>query len=106
MWDFSIGRPLGLMGQTLPFVVFRMIVYFGIAVAYVLVTGVGAGIGWGIGAFGDPGFRAGAIGWGGVIGFALTAGAIFFLREYILYMVKAGHIAVLVELIEGNEIPQ
>ena len=34
MWDFSIGRTLGLMVQTLPFLVFRVIVYFGIAVAF------------------------------------------------------------------------
>src|SRR5690242_9265366 len=106
MWDFSVGRTLGLMGKTLPFIVFRIIVYFGIAVAYVLVTGVGVGVGWGVGAFGDPDFRAGAMTWGGILGFALTAGTIFFLREYILYMVKAGHIAVLVELIEGRDIPQ
>src|SRR3569833_2104622 len=106
MWDFSVGRTLGLMGQTLPFIVFRIIVYFGIAVAYVLVTGTGVGIGWGIGAFGDPDFRAGAMAWGGVIGFALTAGTIWVLREYILYVVKAGHIAVLVELIDGRQIPQ
>ena len=106
MWDFSIGRTLGLMGQTLPFIVFRIIVYFGIAVAYVLVTGVGAGVGWGVGAFGDVGFRTGATLWGGIIGFGLTAGTIFLLREYILYIVKAGHIAVLVELIDGRGVPQ
>ena len=43
MWDFSIGQALGLMGKTLPFIALRVIVYAGIAVAYVLVTGVGAG---------------------------------------------------------------
>ncbi len=106
MWDFSVGRTLGLMGQTLPFIVFRIIVYFGIAVAFVLVTGVGAGVGWGVGAFGDADFRAGSTLWGGIIGFGLTAGTIFFLREYLLYMVKAGHIAVLVELIDGRGVPQ
>lgn len=106
MWDFSIGRALGLMGQTLPFIVFRIIVYFGIAVAFVLVTGVGAGIGWGIGAFGDLDFRAASTTWGGILGFGLTAGAIFLLREYLLYLVKAGHIAVLVELLDDRGIPQ
>ena len=105
MWDFSVGRALGLMRQTAPFIVFRMLVYFGIAVAYVLVTGVGAGIGWGIGNFGDEGFRAGSTFWGGIAGFGLTAGVIYFLREYILYIVKAGHIAVMVELLQGGTIP-
>lgn len=105
MWDFSVGQALGLMMRTMPFIVFRVLVYAGIAVAYVLVTGVGAGVGWGIGAFGDDEFRGASIFWGGAIGFGLTAGAIYFLREYILYVVKAGHIAVMVELIDGREIP-
>ena len=105
MWDFSISRSLGLMITTAPFIVFRLIVYFGIAVAYVLVTGVGAGIGWGVGAFGSADFHAAATFWGGVIGFVVTAGAIYLAREYILYIVKAGHLAVLVELIEGRDVP-
>ena len=105
MWDFSISRSLGLMGQTMPFILLRLAVYFGMAAAYVIVTGTGAGIGWGIGAFGDEGFRTGAIFWGGVIGFGLTAGVLYFLREYVLYIVKAGHIAVLVELLDGRQMP-
>lgn len=106
MWDFSISRSLGLMGKTMPFIVLRVAVYFGIAAAYVIVTGTGAGIGWGVGALGDDGFRAGSIFWGGAIGFGLTAGVLYFLREYILYIVKAGHIAVLVELLEGRQMPE
>jgi hypothetical protein len=105
MWDFSIGRSFGLVVQTLPFVVFRVLVYAGIAVAYVLVTGVGAGVGWGIGAFGDADFRAASVFWGGALGFGLTAGVLYFLREYILYIVKAGHIAVLVKLMDGEAVP-
>ena len=105
MTDFSFGVSMRLMRKTAPFIVFRMVVYFGIAVAYVLVTGTGAGIGWGVGAFGDEDFRASTTLWGGGLGFALTAGVIYFLREYILYMVKAGHIAVMVELLDGRELP-
>lgn len=106
MWDFSIGRSFELMAKTMPFIVFRVLVYAGIAVAYVLVTGVGAGVGWGIGAFGDDDFRGASIFWGGAIGFGLTAGVLYFLREYILYVVKAGHIAVLVKLIDNEPVPQ
>lgn len=105
MWDFSIGQALGLMLKTMPFIVFRIVVYASIAIAYVAVTGVGAGVGWGIGAFGDDEFRGASIFWGGTLGFALTAGVLYFLREYVLYIVKAGHIAVLVELIDGRPIP-
>lgn len=105
MWDFSIGQALGLMVRTAPFVVFRAVVYFGIALTLVLVTGTGAGVGYGVGAFGDEAFRAGATGWGAFAGFGLTVGVIFFFRDYLLYIVKAGHIAVMVEAMQGREIP-
>lgn len=106
MWDFSVGHALGLMLRTLPFVMLRVAVYFGVAVAYVLATGTGAGIGWGVGGFGDEGFRASTTLWGGVIGFGLTAAVMYLLREYILYVVKAGHIAVLIKLLDGEQIPE
>ncbi len=105
MWDFDTGKALGLMRRTMPFLVFRMAVYFGIAVAYVVVTGTGAGIGWGIGAFGEDDFQASTTFYGGILGFGLTAGAIYLLREYLLYVVKAGHIAVMVEHLDGRDLP-
>ncbi len=105
MWDFRIGQALGLMVRTLPFIIFRMLVYFGVALAYVLMTGMGAGVGWGIGGFGDEGFRAASTFWGGVVGFGLVGAIMYVLREYLLYVVKAGHIAVLVELMAGDALP-
>jgi hypothetical protein len=105
MWDFSISRSLGLMVRTAPFILFRVVVYFGISAALVVMTGTGAGIGYGIGALGEDEFQATSTFWGGAAGFGLTVGVIFFLRDYILYLVKAGHIAVLVELLDGREIP-
>src|SRR5690606_1003637 len=101
MWDFSVGPALGLMLKTLPFVLLRIAVYFGAALAYILVTGMGAGIGWGIGGFGDSDFQASAALWGGVIGFGLVGTVMYLAREYILYIVKAGHIAVLIKLLDG-----
>lgn len=106
MWDFSLKRSLGMMTATLPFILLRCAVYFGMAVAYVLATGVGAGVGWGIGGLGEDGFQSAATFWGGAAGFGLTAGIFYFLREYILYVVKAGHIAVLIKLIDQQPLPQ
>ncbi|OYU40495.1 MAG: hypothetical protein CFE33_06805 [Pseudorhodobacter sp. PARRP1] len=105
MWDFSMAQALGLMRRTAPFVVFRVLVYFGISAAFVLVTGTGAGIGWGVGAFGDGDFQASSTFYGGLFGFAATAGVLFFVRDYILYIVKAGHIAVMVEIMQGGQVP-
>ena len=103
--NFSISKAIGMMGKTAPFIVFRVLVYFGIAVAYVLATGTGAGLGYGIGFMGDEDFRASTTMWGGLLGFGVVGGVIYFLREYLLYMVKAGHIAVMVELLEGRDLP-
>lgn len=104
--DFSFGTAMSIMRRSLPFVILRILVYFSIAVAYVLVTGTGAGIGWGVGALGDADFQASSTFWGGAVGFGATAAVLYFLREYILYMVKAGHIAVMVEQIEGRDLPE
>ncbi len=106
MWDFSIGRTISLLMKTMPFILLRMAVYFGVALAYVLMTGTGAGIGYGVGALGDAGFRAGSTFWGGVIGFGFIAVIMYWLREYLLYIVKAGHIAVLVELLDERPMPE
>jgi hypothetical protein len=101
-----MGGALGMMARTLPFILLRMAVYFGITLGYILVTGVGAGVGYGIGGFGDEGFRASTTMWGGIAGFGLFGAIMYWAREYILYIVKAGHIAVLIELIDGKPMPQ
>ena len=106
MWDFSISQAIGLMMRTLPFVALRAGVYFGITLAYMLATGTGIGIGWGVGAFGDDDFRAQSMAWGGMIGFGITGAVMYWVREYILYIVKAGHIAVMVELMGGKSLPE
>lgn len=105
MWDFDIARSLAVLMRTLPFILLRMAVFFGITLAYVLVTGVGAGVGYGVGALGDTDFQASTTFWGGLFGLASVSIVLYWVREYILYLVKAGHIAVLVELIEGRDIP-
>lgn len=103
MWDFDIGKTIMIMMKTMPFIILRLIVYFGITVAYIVATGVGAGVGYGVGHISqDP---APFAFWGGAIGFGIVAVGVYLIREYILYMVKAGHIAVMVHLIDGREIP-
>jgi hypothetical protein len=106
MWDFSFGRAIGMVIQTLPFIVLRIILYAGIALAYVVTVGLGGALGWGFGHMGagDGGPASGAL-WGSVIGFVLVSGALYLAREYILYLVKAAHIAVLVQIYDGRSVP-
>jgi hypothetical protein len=107
MWDFSFGRALSMTLQTLPFIVLRLIVYAGIALAYVLTVGIGGALGWGFGHLGsNPDAHVTGAFWGSAIGFGLVSGALYFAREYILYLMKAAHIAVLVEVYDGKPIPQ
>jgi hypothetical protein len=103
MWDFSIGRTLGLMARTFPFILLRMAVYFGITIAYIAATGAGAGIGYGVGHISDDPASFGI--WGGVAGIAVVSIAVYWIREYLLYILKAGHIAVMVELMQGKALP-
>jgi hypothetical protein len=103
MWDFSIGRTLGLLAQTYPFILLRMLVYFGITFAYVVATGGGAAIGYGVGHVSDDptAFTL----WGAVIGIGVVSIGLYWIREYFLYILKAGHIAVMVELMQGKPLP-
>ena len=105
MWDFSIGRTLGVMARTWPFIVLRLIVYFLITLAYVLAVGAGAGLGWGVGHIFADGGPEGTAFYGGIAGFGFVSLALYWMREYILYMVKAGHVAVMVHLIDGRDVP-
>ncbi len=104
MWDFNLSQAIGAMQKTLPFILFRMAIYLGITLAYILATGMGAAVGYGLTAFGkDPGSGAGL---GGLLGFGAISGVLYWAREYLLYMVKAGHIAVLVEILDGRSLPE
>ncbi len=103
MWDFETGKALSAMHATAPFIAFRMIIYFGIGLAYVLGTGIGAGLGYVVTSFGDdPGSGTGV---GGLLGFGVISAILYWAREYLLYLVKAGHIAVLVKLLQGEQLP-
>ena len=103
MWDFSIARAIGLMVRTAPFIALRLVIYFGITLAYIIATGGGAAIGYGLGHISDDPSSYGVF--GGLAGFVVVSVAVYWVREYILYIVKAGHIAVLVKLIEGEDLP-
>ncbi|WP_227430186.1 hypothetical protein [Psychrobacter sp. I-STPA6b] len=105
MWDFSISQSLGVLLKTIPFILLRFMVYASITSILIIAVGIGAGVGWSVGSlFGKDGQSMGAF-LGGFMGLSLLSGIIYWLREYILYLVKAGHIAVMVSLITGQAIP-
>ena len=102
-WDFSLTAALNMMRKTAPFILLRMGIYFGIALLYIIATGGGSGIGYALTAIGD-GEGVGAL-YGAIFGFAGASGVLYWAREYILYIVKAGHIAVMTKLYDQESFP-
>jgi hypothetical protein len=107
MWDFSFAKSVWAVLRTMPFLLLRLAVYFGIAVGYAIAIGTGALLGFAIGHFwASPDAPLSGAGWGALGGFGLTSVILYLLREYLLYLVKAGHIAVLVEVLDGKPVPE
>jgi len=104
MWDYNLSAILGLMRKTFPFLVFRFMIYAGITLIIVGVTGGGAGLGW-LGGFllGDSGLGTF---YGGAAGATASFYFLYVIREYLLYQVKAGHIALLVKFMDGEPVPE
>lgn len=103
MWDFSISKTFGIMAKTWPFIILRIVIYSLITICYVVVTGAGGAIGYGVGELAGDASTYGV--WGGIAGFGITSAIIYIMREYTLYLVKAGHIAVIVKLIDNEPLP-
>ncbi|TCK23730.1 hypothetical protein EV667_3571 [Ancylobacter aquaticus] len=105
MWDFSIATTLSLVLRTWPFVLLRLVVYAAIASGFVLGTGLGAGTGFTIGlAFAGDGPLTGAL-IGAVAGLCLVCGVLWWVRQYLVYLVKAGHVAAMDALLQGRALP-
>lgn len=96
MWDFSIGTSFALVLRTYPFMLIRAAVYFGLAAAFVVAAGGGAGLGWAAGAIAGPSGRVPGAFWGAIGGIAFVALMLRWLREYVLYLIGAGHAAAMV----------
>ncbi|HOP22306.1 MAG TPA: hypothetical protein PK055_06100 [Gammaproteobacteria bacterium] len=105
MMDFKLGTVISTLWKTKEFMIFRFLIYFAITLAYVIGTGTGAGIGWTIGSAGDEQSQATGLMYGMFGGFAVVSGVLYYVREYLLYMVKAGHIAVIMKHMDGEKIP-
>lgn len=106
VWDFSIGRSLAATLQSWPYLLARLVLYTLIALVYLALMGTGAGIGYGVGHVStDPATPTFGAVIGGIAGFGIAWFLFRLLAEYILYVIKAGHVAVLLHLLEGRPVP-
>lgn len=105
MWDVSIAAASTLILRTFPFMLLRAAVYFGIAAAFVVAAGGGAGMGWGIGALAGTQGRVPGAFWGAVSGLAFIGFMLWWLREYLLYLVEASHAAAMALVLDSTPQP-
>lgn len=105
MWTFSIGRSLSILASTWIFTVLRLATWLTVAVVYLGAVAVGAGFGWGVGHVGGSDTVHAATVWGGIAGFVLVTGGLWWLRDYLLYLLTAGHVAAMVLVLDGERLP-
>lgn len=104
MREVRFLQAIGPWWRSAPFLVLRLALAIAIAGAWFAATVAGAIAGSLLDAAGDTAAGRGAF-WGAAAGFGLVAAAVHLARAQLLYRVRAGHIAVLVRLIDGDPVP-
>lgn len=99
--DMSVMK---LFRKTLPFIISRILIYGAFGLIAFIFLGIMVGIGFLLlKTFGETG---GAFIIVMIIAFGAIYGGLRFLERYVLYMVKLGHVSVIVELLRKGEVPQ
>jgi hypothetical protein len=102
MPEYSLATSFWLVARTFPFMLLRIAVYFGVASAIFVAAGAGAGLGQAIGSLGGPAGRIPGMFWGSLAGIAFVAAIVWWLREYFLFLIRAGHLAALTLALDGK----
>ncbi|SIO01763.1 hypothetical protein [Vannielia litorea] len=116
MWNFKSSLAWGLLKQTAAFTGYRLGVFLGIATCYALL----AWIGWIVGrtiagqaiAYGGASLSTGIALWNSLppLFILLFCGSLgigmWFLRKHLYWYVRAPHIALMAEILEGRRLPE
>lgn len=93
-----------LFKRTIPFFVSRILIYGAFALAALLFLGIMVGIGFLlIKILGESSVAFVLV---MIVAFGVIYGGLRFLERYVLYLVKIGHVAVIVELLRSGEVPE
>src|SRR5690625_3172956 len=99
--DMSIMK---LIRKTLPFIITRIIIYALFGLAALVFLGIVIGIGLLLAnMFGESSFAFILV---MIIALGVVFGGLRFVERYVLYMVKMGHVAAIVELLQTGKIPE
>lgn len=103
MWDVNLLAAMRTIERTMPMVIYRFLISLAVGLAYLLSVLGGAGIGFGVGAYGsNPGAFASV---GAFAGFAACVWLIHKIRYNLLHTVRASHLLILVESHDGRPLP-
>ena len=103
MWDVNLLAAMRTIESTMPMVAYRFLICLAIGLAYLLSVLGGAGIGFGIGDYGNnPGAFASV---GAFAGFAVCVWLVYKFRYSRLHAVRASHLLILVENRDGHALP-
>ncbi|MFY0635763.1 MAG: hypothetical protein JXQ91_18280, partial [Vannielia sp.] len=115
MWNFKSSLAWGLLKQTAAFTGYRLGVFLGIALCYALLAWIGHVVGMAI----VRGAMLNGAGFGTVVALARTMPLLFillfcgslgagmwFLRKHLYWYVRAPHMALMAEILEGRALPE
>ncbi len=103
--SFSVFRAIGLVLRTWPFLLVRMAVSALMVLIFSVIIGVYAAIGWSVGHLWPSNVSVQSACFGGFIGFLAACGVGMWLRSWLVYFVKAGHVAALTVALDGGPLP-
>ncbi len=104
MWEFNLLAATRTVEAAMPFMLYRLAVCLGVALACVFAAMVGAGT---LIAFASFSSKPGSVaGLGAVLGLAGLAFILYKFRAGLFFNIKAGHLALLASLARGEKLPQ
>ncbi|MCB1417887.1 MAG: hypothetical protein KDJ74_02330 [Notoacmeibacter sp.] len=104
MQDFSFADAVRLVMRTWPFVVARFAAVCLLMATFLGMIAAGGVLGYAGGQSFAPGLEPAGATLGGMAGIWLGGQLAGMVHEYVIYLVKAGHIAVMVEMLDGKAI--
>jgi len=104
MWDFNLLAATRSIEASKPFLLYRLMVYLGVGLAFLLSALAGAGTAIAFASFSTNPSALASL--GAILGFAGCGFFLYKQRAGLFFNVKAGHLALLAEQSRGGKIPE
>lgn len=102
MAEIALLKGVQTFEKTMPMMIYRLFVYLMVAVGYIAATLFGTGTGFGLGSMGNNPASVSSL--GAVIGFGLCCYALYRMRSFFLFNVRASHVGLLTKALEEQSL--